>query len=250
MRVPTRRVSCLLDDSPKMHKILAKVARNKLTESELLLVSLRFAEELESIKTDFGPELDMQLKELVTKFANVTQESQGLPPHRGIFDHKIRLTAYLKRQRRNRLSALEYAELKRQCTDLFKQGLVRVSKSSYVATNDMHQKSDGYIRVCVDYRALNECTMKDSFPIPRIDDLLDKLRSAKCLTHLDLRSAYNRVRMSNDGPQDDSIATTAFQGLTPNGASLFVGNAGYGVWPLQCCFHIFPTYESCVETLY
>jgi len=61
--------------------------------------------------------------------------------------------------------------------------------------------------------------VKDSFSLPRIDDLLDKLRSAKCMAHLDLRSAYNQVRMSDDGPQDYSIAATAFQGLTPNGTS-------------------------------
>jgi len=83
-------------------------------------VSLHSSEELESIKTDFGPELDIQLKEYVTEFSDVTQEQQGLPPHRGIFDHKIRLTAYPKRQRRNRLSVLEYKDVKRQCSDLFK----------------------------------------------------------------------------------------------------------------------------------
>jgi len=122
-------------------------------------------------------------------------------------------------RRRNRLSVPEYEELKRQCTDLAKQGLVRVSNSPYAAPIVMVRKPDGSIRICVDYRALNECTVKDSFPLPRIDDLLDKLRSARCMTHLDLRSAYNQVRMSDDGPQDDSIAATAFQGLTPNGAS-------------------------------
>ena len=67
-----RRFSCLLVDSSKMHKILAKVARSKHTESELFLVSLHFSEQLESIKTDFGPELDTRLKELVTEFADVT----------------------------------------------------------------------------------------------------------------------------------------------------------------------------------
>ncbi len=91
--------------------------------------------------------------------------------------------------------------------------------SPYVAPIVMVRKLDGSIRVCVDYRPLNECTVKDSFPLPRIDDLLDKLRSAKCMTHLDLRSTYNQVRMSDDGPQDDSIVATTFQGLTPNGAS-------------------------------
>jgi hypothetical protein len=83
----------------------------------------------------------------------------------------------------------------------------------------MVRKPDGSIRVLVDYKALNECILKDYFPLPRIDDLLDKLRSAKCMTHLDLRSSYNEVRMSDDDPQDESIAATAFQGPTPNGAS-------------------------------
>jgi hypothetical protein len=56
-----RRVSCLLVNSYKMKKILTKGARNKHTKSELFLVSLHFSEELESIKTNFGPESDIQL---------------------------------------------------------------------------------------------------------------------------------------------------------------------------------------------
>ncbi len=79
-------------------------------------------------------------------------------------------------------------------------------------------KSDGSIRVCIDYRAINERTEKNSFPLPRIDDLIDQLRDATCFTHHDLRSAYNQVRMSDDGPSDVSIAATSLQGLTPNGS--------------------------------
>jgi hypothetical protein len=67
---------------------------------------------LESIKTNFGSELDTQLKELLIEFADVAQEPQGLPFHREIFDHEIRLADYPnKRQRRSRLSFPEYAEL-------------------------------------------------------------------------------------------------------------------------------------------
>jgi hypothetical protein len=173
---------------------------------------------LESIKTAFSLELDTQLKELVAQFPDVTKETQGLPPHRGIFDHKIRLTAYPKRQRRNRLFVPEYEELKRQCIDLFQQGLVRVPNSPYAAPIVMVRKPHGSIQVCFDYIALNECTAKDSFPLPRINDLLDKLRNAECMTHLDFRLVYNQVRMSDDGPQDDFIPVIAFQGLTPNEA--------------------------------
>ena len=70
------------------------------------------------------------------------------------------------------------------------------------------------------YRASNERTVKDSFPLPRIDDLIDQLKDATNIKHLDLRSAYNQVRMTvDDGPSDDSIVATTFQGLTPNGSS-------------------------------
>jgi hypothetical protein len=79
-------------------------------------------------------------------------------------------------------------------------------------------KSDDSIGVCIDYHAINERTVKDSFPLPIIDDLIDQLRYATCITYLDLRSAYNQVRISADGPSNDSIVATTFQGLTPNGS--------------------------------
>ena len=63
--------------------------------------------------------------------------------------------------------------------------------SPYAAPIVIFRKPDGAIRICVDYIVLNECNVKDSFPLPRIDDLLDKLGSAKCMTRLDLRSALN-----------------------------------------------------------
>ena len=91
---------------------------------------------------------------------------------------------------------------------------------------------------------------KRLFPLPCIDDLLHKLRNAKCMTHLDVRSAFKQVRMADDGPQDDFIAATAFQGLIPNGESCLLEILVIGVWPLQCPCHIFPTYEPCVGTVY
>ena len=69
------------------------------------------------------------------------------------------------------------------------------------------------------------------FPLPRIDDLIDQLKDATRITHFDLRLAYNQVRMSDDGPSDDSIAATTFQGLTPNGypclLEMFVMRCGF-----------------------
>ena len=113
----------------------------------------------------------------------------------------------------------------------------------------MVRKSDGSIRICIDYRAINERTEKNSFPLPRIDDLIDKLRESSCINHLDLRSEYNHVRMSDDGPPDDSIAATTFQGLAPNGAPrlLEMWVMGFGV---QCPGYFYTSYDTRVGSVY
>ncbi len=61
---------------------------------DVVLISLHFAEELAVVKSDFGEKFDQQLKHLITEFADVTEEPQGLPPHRGHLDHKVKLTSY------------------------------------------------------------------------------------------------------------------------------------------------------------
>ncbi len=139
---------------------------------------------------------------------------------------------------------LEYEELKRKCTQLFKEGKVRVSSSPCVATFDMVRKSDGSIRVCIDHRAINERTVKNSFPLPSIDDLTDQMRDDTYITHLDLRSAYNQVRMSDDSPSDDLIAATTFQEPTPNGSLC------YGIRFVQCYSYFYASYDARTRPIY
>jgi hypothetical protein len=81
---------------------------------------------------------------------------------------------------------LGYDELKRQYIELFFQGKIRVSNSPYATPIVMVCKTDVSVRVCIDYRVINERIARNSFPLPRIDDLIDKLREARCTTHLDL----------------------------------------------------------------
>ncbi len=88
----SRRISCLIVDTDKMNQIIAKRARNKKDPMDVLLISLHFVEELATLKSDFGEKFDQQLKHLIAEFADITEEPQGLPPHRGHLDHKLKLT--------------------------------------------------------------------------------------------------------------------------------------------------------------
>jgi hypothetical protein len=109
-----------------------------------------------------------------------------------------------------RLSPREFNELKRQVADGIALGHVQPSTSPFGAPVLFVVKKDGTLRMCVDYRRLNSVTVKNRYPLPRIDDLLDRLNGAKYFTALDLKSGYHQLPL-----QPSDIPKTAFN--TPFG---------------------------------
>jgi hypothetical protein len=87
-------------------------------------------------------------------------------------------------------------EIKKQVQDLLDQGVIRPSSSPCGSLIVMVTKKDDTWRMCVNYRALNKITVKNRYPHPRIDDLLDQLKNVVYLTKLDLHSEYHQIRVA------------------------------------------------------
>jgi hypothetical protein len=144
---------------------------------------------------------------LLAAFEDLFAKPTGLPPKHA-HDHRIILKPNTQpvAVRPYRYTAAHKDELQRQCTAMIAQGIVRRSDSPFLSPVILVMKPDGSWRFCVDYRALNALTVKDAFPIPVDDELLDELHGARFFTKLDLRSGYHQVRMR---PED--VHKTAFR---------------------------------------
>ena len=146
---------------------------------------------------------------LLAEFRDVFPEDlpSGLPPKREV-DHRIELEPgnVPPTKAPYRMSPLELNELKKQLAELSSKGFIHPSKSPFGAPVLFVKKKDGSARMCVDYRALNKITIKNKYPLPRIDELLDRLNGAKFFSRIDLRSGYHQVRIA-----EGDVPKTAFR---------------------------------------
>ena len=194
---------------PLTTKLLSamQLKRKLRTGSQCFLVLLNKVEEDESVL-----EFPVEMQPLVKEFADVfAAPPSGLPPARNV-GHTIPLEpgAVPPFRPLYRLSPLEQAEAKRQIEEYLAKGWIEPSSSPYGAPILFVPKKNGQLRMCVDYRALNKVTVKNRFPLPRIEDLFDKLRHAKVFTSLDLAQGYHQIRIT-----DADVPKTAFR--TPYG---------------------------------
>ena len=103
-------------------------------------------------------------------------------------------------------SQIELTEMKRQLTEMIQKGHIRPSSSPYGAPVLFVKKKSGELRMCIDYRALNAITIKNKYPLPRIDEMMDRLSRANIFSSIDLKSGYYQVKVA-----DRDIHKTAFR---------------------------------------
>ncbi|CAI7787943.1 unnamed protein product [Closterium sp. NIES-54] len=154
-------------------------------------------------------ELTWGVEKLLEKNSGVFPEDlpAGLPPKRAA-DPRIELIPGSTPPVRPtyKMSAVELKELKKQLEDLLAKEFILPSSSPYASPVLFVRKKGGSLRMCVDYRGLNKITVKNRYPLPRIDELFEKVGEARYFSKLDLRSGYHQVRI-----QSEDIPKTAFE---------------------------------------
>ncbi|KAD3639980.1 hypothetical protein E3N88_29203 [Mikania micrantha] len=135
------------------------------------------------------------------------EDLPGLPPVRQV-EFRIDLVPGANPVAKSpyRLAPSEMQELSSQLQELLDKGFIRPSFSPWGAPVLFVKKKDGSFRMCIDYRELNKFTIKNIYPLPRIDDLFDQLQGATCFSKIDLRSGYHQLRVN-----DEDIPKTAFR---------------------------------------
>ncbi|GJT55724.1 reverse transcriptase domain-containing protein [Tanacetum coccineum] len=145
---------------------------------------------------------------VVREFEDVFPEDfSGLPPQRQV-EFRIDLVPGATPIAKSpyRLAPSKMQELSGQLQELQDKGFIRPSHSPWGAPVLFVKKKDGSLRMCIDYRELNKLTVKNRYPLPRIDDLFDQLQGSRFFSKIDLRSGYHQLRV-----HEDDIPKTAFR---------------------------------------
>ncbi|XP_006582654.1 uncharacterized protein [Glycine max] len=186
---------------------VAQVKHMIHTGSTSALFHLCLLSETPTGTTTHPPPIITPIANLLLRYDKLFQPPRSLPPSREV-NHRITLlpaTAPVN-VRAYRYPHFQKAEIERQIAELLSAGLIRSSTSPYSSPVLLVKKKDGTWRICVDYRSLNVVTVRDRFPIPTIDEVLDELDQASWFTKLDLRQGFHQILMN-----EADIEKTAFR---------------------------------------
>ena len=185
---------------PVSYSNLMKLAKKE--KLRIFTVSAEAVKEhLDKVEKSESEERDELLHKIPPEFHDLLplftkKEADKLPPHRYI-DHAIEIQKGKKPPfgPMYNMSNLELQALWKYLDENQRKGFIRPSSSSSASPVLFVRKPGGGLRFCVDYRRLNDITVKNRYPLPLIDETLRQLQSAKIFTRLDLRGAYNLIRI-------------------------------------------------------
>lgn len=206
---PAEAVDMKVVDAKRFERILRKPHTIKVTAS-VLWEKLDVEDPADSGPTTSQGAQNAELKALLEEFKDVQTPDGKLPPERPGLAHKIKLVddnITPPASPPYRLSWAASAALKKILEEMLEAGLIVPSDSPYAAPVLMVEKKDGSFRFCVDFRKLNQVTVRDRFPLPHIQDLLDKLRGASVFTKLDLKSGFWQQRLEEADEEKTAFIT-------------------------------------------
>ncbi|GJX14834.1 putative reverse transcriptase domain-containing protein [Tanacetum coccineum] len=186
-----------------------KVVRIPLLDGKVLRVlGERPKEKIRQLKSVKAKEKEQKEIEVVRDFPKVFLDNLSGLLHVREIEFRIKLIPRATPIAKSpyRLAPSELEELSGQLKELQDKGFIRPSSSPWGASVLFVKKKDGSFRMCIDYRELNKLTIKNRYPLPRIDDLFDQLQGSQFFLNIDLRSGYHQMRVHEDG-----IPKTAFR---------------------------------------
>ena len=153
-----------------------------------------------------SPEHQVSVRQLLGKHVAVFAEDDEDLGFTDTVKHRIITTDDVPvRQPYRRIPPTQLEEVKEHIRQLKRRGIVRDSKSNFASQMVLARKKSGKLRLCVDYRLLNLKTVKDAYPLPRVEESLDSLAGATYFSVIDLQSAYNQVEVA-----EEDVHKTAF----------------------------------------
>ena len=213
-----RSVACGSSSSsrpPSLAMLSSRGLERAHRRDEILEMYALFVTPTPSTEEDAPPDAapvvrDPRVATLIKEFADVFPDKlpDGLPPVRGV-QHRIDLKPGATPPPARPLhhqSSKDLAVFEQYTREMIASGQLRVSVSPYGAMALIVRKKDGTARVVVDYRALNDITVKNKYPLPLMDELFDRVVNAKVFSKLDLRTGFHQIRV-----HEDDVEKTAFR---------------------------------------
>ena len=146
-----------------------------------------------------NPESEKSFKELLLNWRDIFSQHDLDLGHTKLAKHRIDLIDETPfKQRYRRIPPTMYDEVKNHLQQLLESGVIRKSHSPWASNIVLVRKKCGALRICIDYRQLNKRTIKDSYALPRIEELLDCLSGSKYFSVLDMKSGYHQVEIEEE----------------------------------------------------